>query len=965
MLVTTFARKLIFVLILSVLSGYCFAQEEFKVKREEVFEFAVEPKISKIENNFEISFEVKSNCDVTIAIEDSEGKIVRHLISGVLGGNAPAPFQKNSLKQKIIWDGKNDQENYLDNLENYKVRVSLGLKPQFEKTLYWSPWRRVEKRRPLLAPTPEGMVVYEGGQAMDFVKLYHHDGNYNKALYPFPADKIKNTKGLIWHTFPQDGKSSPIKNNFLQNTMLTSGDNAVKSTYIEEKKAFESIGNKHPQHYGMSGTAATTVACYKNKIALAFRKVNRLSLEGDTAGLPLTGPTTSLVAQDRTMGGETPKIEVGPTSSAFSPDGEWLYMTGYTWSIFMQNGGYWQEWLNCVTRTKFDGSGKLEIIIGSDKLEDYGKDNNKLSVPTCVRTDSKGNLYVTDYMNDRIQVYTLEGKWIRSINITKPVNLTIDEKNNEFYVCSWFIKSTLKTEFSVKKPVLLKFKDIENPVQIQSYELPFNDYNGSFSIYDSASGFQYNAVVDIYGSQPSLWVISSAPRPFIPNENVNQMPWSKDGIKVYSIAADKLNLEKDFGKEVSKDLARLTPPLYYRQKLYVNPKTELLYLWEGQNEDGTGAGKGSQELVEFNPKTGESKLIPLPFDAEDITFDTNGMIYLKSRGVVARFQMDGMKEIPWDYGSEEFRVGFASGRMGKQKDLVSGLLIPGNLNWQHGGMFMTAKGELVVASYFATGDASELVKKQKGNDYKPTIYPGRATSHSHGGTYINVWDKHGKVLITDAVPGLAELDGIGMDATGGLYMMTHATRIYEDKSYYNDLSGTLLKFSKGKGRILTMGGKNIPVELKNSEAPKRSVDLKGTTGSAWVEDGDWMYGGVGYGGKNRGVGCACWTSRYTLDYFARSFAPELDRYKVAVLDANGNLILRIGQYGNIEDGKPTDLAGGPKNPRSIGGDEVALFHGAYLATLSDKYLYIADPGNLRILKVKLGYNTEKIISLSK
>lgn len=941
------------------------SQEEFKIKREQVFEFVGEPKITKSENNFEINFESKSNCDITIAIEDLNGKIVRHLVSGVLGNNAPAPLQKNSLKQKIIWDGKNDQEKYLDNLENYKIRISLGLKPQFEKTLYWSPFRRIEKRKPLFSPTPEGMVVYEGGQAMDFVKLYQHDGSYLKSLYPFPAEKIKNTVGLNWHIFPHDGKSSPIKGNFLQNTMLTSGDNAVPTTYKADKKAFESIGSKSPQHYGMSGTAATSLAYHKNRLALVFRKINRLSLDGDTAGMPLNGPQSGLVAQDRTRGGESPTIEVGPTSSAFSPDGEWIYMTGYTWTVFMQNGGYWQEWLNCVTRTKYDGSGKLEIFLGSDKLDDFGKENGKFSVPTSLQIDSKGNLYVTDYMNDRIQIFNMEGKYIRSISVAKPVNLVIDEKKNEFYVSSWFIKSTSKEDFSVKKPVLVKYKDIENPKLIQSYDLTFNDYISAPNQYDSIGGMQYNAVVDIHGSQPKVWVISGAPRFIPPNELGNQIsPWAKNGIKIFSFDSDKLVLEKDFGKEASNGLARLTPPLYYRQKLYVNPKTEALYLWEGQNEDGTGAGKGSQELVEFDPKSGMSKIVPLPFDAEDIVFDSNGMIYLKSRGVVARFQMEGMKEIPWDYGSEEFQVGFASGRMGKQKDIVSGLLIPGNINWQHGGMFMTAKNELVVASYLGT-DPTDLVKKKLISEYKPAIYPGRATSHSHGGTYINVWDQHGKILITDAVPGLAELDGIGMDTSGSLYMMTHATRVYDGKPYYNDLSGTILKMSKGKGRVLTMGGKSIPVELKNDEAPKRPIDLKGTTGVAWVEDSEWMYGGVGYGGKNKGVGCACWTSRYTLDFFARSFAPELDRYKVAILDANGNLIVRVGQYGNVDDGKPIDLAGGPKNPLSIGGDEVALFHGAYLATHTDKHLYIADPGNLRILKVKLGYYSEKILPFIK
>jgi len=40
---------------------------------------------------------------------------------------------------------------------------------------------------------------------------------------------------------------------------------------------------------------------------------------------------------------------------------------------------------------------------------------------------------------------------------------------------------------------------------------------------------------------------------------------------------------------------------------------------------------------------------------------------------------------------------------------------------------------------------------------------------------------------------------------------------------------------------------------------------------------------------------------------------------------------------------------------------VGLFHACYLATHTDRRLFIADAGNARILSVKLGYHaTEKV-----
>lgn len=141
-------------------------------------------------------------------------------------------------------------------------------------------------------------------------------------------------------------------------------------------------------------------------------------------------------------------------------------------------------------------------------------------------------------------------------------------------------------------------------------------------------------------------------------------------------------------------------------------------------------------------------------------------------------------------------------------------------------------------------------------------------------------------------------------------------------------------------------------------------DLLNLPGNAWaVEGNEWLYGGVGWHGKNHGLGCGCRNTRFALDYFGRSFAPEMDRYSVAVLDTAGNLILRVGTYGNIEDGKPLVAEGGPAATRSIGGDETSFVHGAYVETQTDRRLFVADIGNFRIASVALQYETDEVLSL--
>ena len=60
---------------------------------------------------------------------------------------------------------------------------------------------------------------------------------------------------------------------------------------------------------------------------------------------------------------------------------------------------------------------------------------------------------------------------------------------------------------------------------------------------------------------------------------------------------------------------------------------------------------------------------------------------------------------------------------------------------------------------------------------------------------------------------------------------------------------------------------------------------------------------------------------------------------------------------------PLIKAGGPPNPRSIGGDEVAIMHCLQMTTHTDRRLFLADWGNYRIVSVKLGYHAQEKVSL--
>ena len=181
-------------------------------------------------------------------------------------------------------------------------------------------------------------------------------------------------------------------------------------------------------------------------------------------------------------------------------------------------------------------------------------------------------------------------------------------------------------------------------------------------------------------------------------------------------------------------------------------------------------------------------------------------------------------------------------------------------------------------------------------------------------------------------------------------MMTTASRMIEGKPVGNGMASTLIKFkNNSKGKFLSPEG-GIPIPLNKTDYPNRPQDIRGL----WVENAEWMYGGVGFGAHNGGA-CCCWFARWKLDYFARSIVPEPLQYSIGVIDSAGNLILKIGQYGN-EDSK------GKNSKEPLGGDEVGLFHPCFVTTQTDRRIFVSDIGNEKVFSVKLKYVVNELLS---
>ena len=970
------------VLVLAVLATWALPPvrasdlDEFKVKRRQVFEFTRKPRVTRTGDKVTIAFTSRAFCDATVAIENADGRIVRHLASGVLGPNAPAPFRKNSTEQTLVWDSKDDQGVYVDDADQVAVRVSLGLKPRFERNLVWWVRKRFSFGVPIMRATGDGVYVFQAG-GVDHLRLFDHKGDYVRTVYPFPAHKLKSVRGLKWVEFPQ-GYRLPFKNSGYQQTLLTSG-----TSFFD----------------GMSGRAATAMAVQGSKIALVELKLNRLSTDGSTGGLALEGPATAYKFRAMGMNADGKVRQVGPSSAAFSPDGKWVYLTGFAWRVT------WDfDVLHGVIRIPYKGDGGSKaagavsgrkllrrstasdggatLFAGSMKQRERGKANGQFDGATSVACDKRGRVYVSDFMNDRVQVFSPDGRHLKNIKTSKPTQVEVHPRTQEIYVFSWPMSTrSLAQAGTPYRSAMTVYGPLDNPRQIAAYPLPLPACRGRFSPWWNLPPVAFRAALDGWTDPPTIWLA----RGRMGNE---APPWNEFNIRLLQPRGGTLRVIREFGRDVARAAGRRKYPIWnvQHQRLYVNPVTGILYLGE---PDSPVANKSFKQVVMYDPNTGQISVIELPFGAEDMAFDLNGLVYLRTTSVVGRFNAETWREVPWDYGEQLDGVG-----LGRAVNLVAGLRIPSQspVCFHQGGIAVSARGHLAVSCALrrrAKARSHDKTVVRQGQPYTPTIYPGRVLSSTSA--CLHVWDKHGKVLYQDAIPGMPQIDGVGIDKDDNLYIMATPTRILDGKRYFNKATETLMKFRPRRTPdprelAFVSGSGRAAVRLAKADRPGRPPEVDGsfTLGRTWVNGAEWFYGGVGFAGFNA-AGCACWHARFALDYFGRSFAPEMDQYRVAVLDTNGNLILRVGQYGNADDGVPLVAPAGSPRARSIGGDggskatgavsgrkllrrpiggdEVGLFHACYVATHTDRRLFIVDIGNARIISVKLDYHTTEKVAL--
>ena len=354
-------RILTTVLVLSLSASLSGAAEWWKpysppcTEREEVFEFTQKPAVRVVgRDRYEITFAVRGACDVTVSIVDPDpakelvkgrGIVVRHLASGVLGSNAPKPFQKNSLSQTIYWNGKDDLDEYVKAPEKLTVRVSLGLKPEFDQLLGTGTPYNLPGFVNAVAASPEGVYVFVFGidsRGRCTIRQFDHDGRYVKTVFPPPANLPPEKLGGLWWVEYEPGKRSLIG-------ACIDPDNIGRSGWlpygVERGGPCEHRPFVHGNRIFFSSSGFTP----SNSAAKLFKPaLHWLYTDGSTDVKGMDGRQYFRCGRG-----------IGNPRLALSPGGRWVYVVGLP-------GPGPGSLMQSVSRFALDGTEPAQVFVGNE-----------------------------------------------------------------------------------------------------------------------------------------------------------------------------------------------------------------------------------------------------------------------------------------------------------------------------------------------------------------------------------------------------------------------------------------------------------------------------------------------------------------------------------------------------------------------------------------------------------------------
>jgi hypothetical protein len=279
--------------------------------------------------------------------------------------------------------------------------------------------------------------------------------------------------------------------------------------------------------------------------------------------------------------------------------------------------------------------------------------------------------------------------------------------------------------------------------------------------------------------------------------------------------------------------------------------------------------------------------------------------------------------------------------------------VVGGCNVHQRGLYVAADGKIIVGNHEID---PEWVQRRR-TDFG--LKPGQTIETRKEHSYAAIFDRDGRLITANAVGDLHNGHGIAMDRQGNIYavlgqMSLEGPPPYYETAYFGIAGGSVNEDSFGRCGVLVKfpgrGGRYPLGGFSREPAPGATqVKVRENTGRrsvGYIHGAEWVYSGI----PNATWGCSCAHVRWDMDYYPRLWIPADHLCSVVVLDSNGNLIVRFGRYGNVDDGDPE--SGGIR------------FAGRIRAVgVSDTAFYAVDQHNHRLLKAALFYAAEETVAI--
>lgn len=778
-------------------------------------DFAQAPKVEKQEGKWVISFAAKTPCDATVSVVGPDGKIVRHLAAGLLGANAPEPFQRRSLSQRLEWDGKDDAGKPVP--AGCSVRVQLGLKPEFARILCEAP-QGLASRGPLgLAVDKKGVLYVEEGDLwiqslgaagvlqVFAIKAFDGEGSYVRTLVPFRADWPPEKVSAVEFVTTRDGRRVPLTGR---------GGNLSYSGFT-------------PGSPGM----VRNVPVITSDGWMIFPSGGEL-VSGQRRFLAVG--TDGSAPKERYEG---PPLQAGAKAGAqifmaLSPDEKHLYFAG---ARSKRDKG--SALCHAVYRVGLGGQEPARAFIGREF--EPGKDQGQFNDPRGLDVDAEGRIWVGDYLNDRLQVFDADGKFLKAFDLPGPEQVRVHPKTGAVYVLSVRDRGATTNygrqatwEVYADKSVV-KFASFDDWKEVARIDLP----KRKRYMHDSGPMMALDATRE----EPVLWLAS------VGHQGPEDFLWkvADRGGKLEKAAHKVIRLNRH---------ASCSPPLA------ADRRNDELYAF------GTPVGS-----VRINPATGEVRKIELAGDPGKAALaivgaaavGPEGMLYVRSAKMlekneriwhIRRFDRQG-KLVPFEKAGEFIETN------GKQAGTP--------FNEQATPFAVGPDGKLYVVG--AISRASRDVRTDLYGPEGDLVKPGLISMTRSGGC-VRV-DTQGRLYAADTVRPKDRPfpECYPTDPRGNL------GRWY----------GTVFRFDPAGGGVAAAGAAQATHLAGGKDAGLSPVVVKGA-----------LWGFHGLAPMPLQTHCQCVMADFDADDWGRLWVPDAPGYCVAVLDPAGNLLARFGAYGN-------------------------------------------------------------------